>query len=448
MKTINTLAGAAAFIFSAFAISPASAQDTQETPIPPCNEMILMSAIQQTYTAPAVAEQLTNIITAGQANTWQSAADVLGNHTARVANDNRFCSGQPNVSMQILTYAEVVDRPLPQTQVEPESQPVVAVETDTAEVEVEIAAAEAELNMVERQERTLEAQTAAEDPLERQQTLRPVQARASDLRQQIASLRSQLDKKASRAYVDQAVAAAEAEQNARFNPTSDSFYLDDEGMVEALLDAVTNPELGDGALVTKGDLNSAIASIEHPEAGTAPSVSDSDHWTWWQIALIALAVAAVVGLLVFWLARNGLAKKSDLNKYAQSADVTDDLKAKASGEEVTKLKSRVKAAEERIEDTRAQAGAKEVQIPEDTLSQVNQLKEKEETYLFLLVDEQPYKVRVQKGANDDELIILSGIKDQGSKKENAISRKNLIKVMRKAAFDDRLTNKDDGELEA
>ena len=169
--------------------------------------------------------------------------------------------------------------------------------------------------------------------------------------------------------------------------------MKDEGMVEALRAQFTNPELGDNALPTKGGvqtmIDSAIAGIEQSQVNaTVTAVAERAWWQWLLIGLLTLGVLlGVVGLI----RSRKFVTESDLSAYAQASDVTNDLKKKADSDGLDKLESRVTATEERLEDTREQTGSRDVQIPEDTLMKVNNLKEDEEDDFFLIVDEQPYK---------------------------------------------------------
>jgi hypothetical protein len=147
-------------------------------------------------------------------------------------------------------------------------------------------------------------------------------------------------------------------------------------------------------------------------------------WTYW--ALWTLLPLLLVGLAVFFLARSGLAKKTD----------HDDTKADATT--VADQSKRIDDLDARLTDTEQQVGKKIVALAPDLVATVAGMKEGEEITTPVVVEGVAHEVVLVKGI-DDEVFIKSGV--EGHPAGNAVKVNHLTRTLRKAAYDDRLNVK-------
>lgn len=147
-------------------------------------------------------------------------------------------------------------------------------------------------------------------------------------------------------------------------------------------------------------------------------------WTYW--ALWTLLPLLLVGLAVFFLARSGLAKKTD----------HDDTKADATT--VADQSKRIDELDARLTDTEQQVGKKIVALAPDLVATVAGMKEGEELTTTVVVESVAHEVGLRKGAGDD-VFIVSGVK--GHVASNVVKAYNLTRTLRNAAWSDRLNVK-------
>ncbi len=140
-------------------------------------------------------------------------------------------------------------------------------------------------------------------------------------------------------------------------------------------------------------------------------------WVWWTLLPLLL-----VGLLIWMLARSGMAKKTD----------HDDTKADATT--VTDLSTRIDGLDARLTDTEHQVGKKVVALESNLDAKLARMKEGDEVTTPVVVDGVVYEVGLRKGVGR-EAFITSGVK--GHTVSNAV--KDLAAALSNAAWSGRLT---------
>lgn len=151
--------------------------------------------------------------------------------------------------------------------------------------------------------------------------------------------------------------------------------------------------------------------------------------SWWVWAIIG-----VIGLLAGIAFVRTFLLKGQIDDKADTSAIPDVSK-KADKTTVDDLDGKLEQLDKRLTDTEDQVGKKTVNIPADVAIKVAQLSEGDTHDIYVIVDKQPYKVTVRKGA-DKNLFITDGIK--GHVESNAVNGRNLERTLRKAAYDDRL----------
>ena len=411
---LHFIAGAAALMFSVTSL-PATAQSAppvgqQEDKVVPCTGEVFRQAISAMEPA-AVEAQLVNIYQAGQASGWQSAALVYNNHITNLANNERWCKGTDvNIVSDIVAYAGVADKPLPvsESQMVEAEAAAAAAEAEMSQVQAEIGASEDHLSTLER------AQAREPNNGFLKQQVAAVANRVTNLEQRRTQLRDDIARRdwVSKNFVSQ------TDYDARFDPTSDSFFMKDEGMAEALRAQLTNPELGDNALVTKGDLDSAIAGIEHPEANAiVAAAAERSWWQWLMIGLLALGTTlGVIGFVRSLRSQpEGLSQsQADNIKKAMERSTTaknkvelieKDLGTKAIGKDVAALENRVASIESRYKHTveKIAVGDQKTLLPAD----INKLKKGDTFTYHLMVDgeHESFKAEVVDQADSGNAVV-------------------------------------------
>lgn len=236
---------------------------------------------------------------------------------------------------------------------------------------------------------------------------RPVTSLSAGDRKQLAALPGQIAAM-QKAQKDAAGSAASAAENATIA----------NGAATAATNASTK---------AKGHQTAAEKAAGRAEAA-ASKTSNGFGWSDWLLWAL-LAVITVVVIIVAWfnyeVARDGIVD-------------TEDLALKADSKTVDDLVNLVNDLEVRLTDTEHQVGKKIVAIAADVEHRLARMKDGDELTTAVVVETVNYEVKLRKGLNSD-VFIVSGV--NGHTASNAVMVYNLNRVLRNAAWSERLNDK-------
>ncbi|MEK7462657.1 MAG: hypothetical protein AAB618_03720 [Patescibacteria group bacterium] len=246
------------------------------------------------------------------------------------------------------------------------------------------------------------------------------------IRAEMASLRTQLNNLRSQASVTKTVTidrGPNPADKARWDKAAGQ-SASNTGVLEKLLTAVGGLQ---DQLFGKDNKSGTIGRLkatdaDHEKRLGAAEAALLSWWTpqwWWFLVLLGLVLLASTG------SRRGLARKADLDSKVDQSTFDE-------------LKTKVEKLDDRLTDTEDQVGKKIVAIATDLCVRLGFMKEGAEHIEPIVVDDMAYQVGLRKGAGC-EVFIVSGIK--GHTASNAVKIFHLIRTLRQAAYDGRLTDK-------